>query len=105
MIDYTKEVKLYLKELIDILVDQNYFSYAGHSINYIDDIQLFIKKNISIISKHKASPKLPFYRKGLQYIYYKRNKRTTWYIFFLQQQNKFLIIHITNNHDPNFTNL
>jgi hypothetical protein len=34
----------------------------------------------------------------MKYITYNSTKQTTWYIFFRQEGNRYLIRHITNNH-------
>jgi hypothetical protein len=84
MIDYSASVKLYLIYLINILIDKQYFSSVEQSSQYVKEIESYIENKIEIVAKHKASKNLTFYKKGLQYFYYKRNKRTTWYIFFLK---------------------
>lgn len=42
---------------------------------------------------------------GKKYLKYASNKRTTWYIFFDQKDDKFLINHILNNHSQDFLEL
>ena len=40
------------------------------------------------------------YGENMQYTFFKRSKspRTTWYIFFIKQDERILVKYITNNH-------
>lgn len=40
------------------------------------------------------------YGENIQYTFFKRSKspRTTWYIFFIKQDERILVKYITNNH-------
>ena len=37
-------------------------------------------------------------RYGQNYIFYKINARTTWYIFFQKSDNNYLVTQVINNH-------
>ena len=37
-------------------------------------------------------------RYGQNYIFYKINPRTTWYIFFQKSDNNYLVTQVINNH-------
>ena len=55
-------------------VDQNIFDFL--SINTTSELKKF----------------------GSKYIFYKLNRLTTWYIFFENKNNNYLITHILNSH-------
>lgn len=82
---YKPEVENYINELILILYNDNYFSYLENAIAYKDKIIDFIEVNISSFPS-KPTP-LELYNLGSNYIFYKSNPRTTWYIFFERRKN------------------
>jgi hypothetical protein len=97
---FSNEASNQLDNLITKLFFKNYFSYLEDSKQYVTDLVEFVEKNIATKTKKPAPIYFLKFGKNLQYITYKRNKRTTWYIFFQQKDNKFLVKHITNNHNP-----
>ena len=95
---YDKSVSQYLYQLTEILLEKDYFSYLDNALDYIAAIFEFIEQKIHILQHHAAPKYFSKYQSGMQYIAYPANKRTTWYIFFKQSDNRFLIYYITNNH-------
>ena len=95
---FSEEVTFYFNELITTLFEQNYFGFMDSAFQYITDMKDYIEKNIAILPKFPAPPYFSKYQTGMKYITYQSNKRTTWYFFFLQQCNRYLICYITNNH-------
>lgn len=93
---YKPDVEHFLNELIYILYKDNYFTFLENAINYKDNIIDFIEQNIATFPS-KNTP-LPLYNLGSNYLFYKSNNRTTWYIFFENEENQYLITFITNNH-------
>lgn len=93
---YKIEVEIFLNNLIYILYKADYFSYVENAIEYKDNIIDFIDQNIQSFP-HKLTP-LPLFYLGSNYIFYKSNSRTTWYIFFEKEENQYLITYISNNH-------
>ena len=95
---YHKEVLLFLDELSDILIEKGYFSFYEYSAQYIEDMVVYVKNNIAT-KLHKPAPAyFSKYGNDLFYITYKRNKQTTWYIFFQKTDSFYFVRHITNNH-------
>lgn len=92
------DVLAYLSELFDILIEKGYFSFYETSAQYIDDLANFIRENIHITPHKKAPFFFTRYGSNLFYITYQRNKQTSWYIFFEEAHQYYLIRHITNNH-------
>ncbi len=93
---YKKNVLDYLDELVYLLFEKEYFSYYENSEKYLEELVEFVSKNIKDFPNRKSTIQLNHL--GSQYIFYKSNKRTTWYIFFEQSNNNYLITGILNNH-------
>ena len=95
---YLPEVEIYLFELIELLYDKNYFSFSDQAINYVFKIRQHIESSIATSHKHKAPEYFERYGENMYYIVYKANANTSWYIFFQQKADIYLIRYITNNH-------
>lgn len=93
---YKPDVEFYINELIYILYKENYFSYLENAIEYKDNIINFIEQNIATFPS-KLTP-LFLNHLGSNYIFYKSNSRTTWFIFFEKDENQYLVSYISNNH-------
>ncbi len=76
---------------------KEYFGFLEDAIKYKDSLIDFIEKHISNFP-HRFTP-FALRNLGSKYIFYKANHNTTWYVFFENQNNEFLITHITNNHN------
>ncbi len=79
-----------------ILYKKEYFGFIETAEEYVLKIYGEVSENIQL-SSHKKTPKTLQYL-GSNYIFYKSNPRTTWYIFFEKRENNFLITGILNNH-------
>ena len=77
---FTPNVIDYLDVLVRILYKKEYFGYIETAEEYVlkiyDAVPEKIKHNI-----HKSTPQKLQYL-GSNYIFYKANARTTWYVFF-----------------------
>ena len=93
---YKVEVENYINELVYKLFQEDYFHFIENAIQYRDKLIHFIEDNIASFP-FRNTP-IPLGSLGTNYIFYKSNNRTTWYIFFERKQNIFLITYITNNH-------
>ena len=93
---YSKEFTGFLNNLVTILYLKDYFGFIESAKKYTADIITFIEQKS--IHFHTAPEYFSKYQSGMKYIAYQANKRTTWYIFFKQSGNQFLIYYITNNH-------
>ena len=93
---YKPELELHLNELNFILFENNYFNYLNNSILYKNKIVDFVNQNISDFPAINAPSELKKF--GSKYIFYKLNRLTTWYIFFENKNNNYLITHILNSH-------
>ncbi len=88
----------YMFNLVTALYNQEYFGFIETAFDYMYKMRNFIEQKIHILQHHPAPEYFSKYQSGMKYIVYPPNKRTTWYIFFKQSGNRFLIYYITNNH-------
>jgi hypothetical protein len=93
---FKNKILYYLDELVYILFKEEYFTYSENAQLYVDKIVDFIILEINNFP-HKITPKNLKYL-GSNYIFYKSNNRTTWYIFFEKSNSNYLITVIINNY-------
>ena len=79
MIIFQQNVLEYLDDLVHILFVEEYFGFVESSEVFVDKIIDFIKNDIQNFPARKTPDKLKNF--GSNYIFYKSNQRTTWYIF------------------------
>ena len=96
------EVRQYLQELSYVLYEKGYFNFLDTSEKYIEELFDDIKTTLPI-RLHKPAPKyFDKYGKDMEYAVFKKNKRTTWYVFFRIYQNYgediYQVRYIANNH-------
>lgn len=92
---YTPTVVRSLDDLVVILYKKEYFGFIDSAEKYVSDIYEAIPERI-MKTTHKKTPKSISYL-GSNYIFYKANSRTTWYIFFEKRDQNYLITGIINN--------
>lgn len=104
MIVFQRSVIEEFDELVFSLYTQDYFYSLIAAEVYVDKIIDFIKTEISTFPSKKSPKKLQAY--GSRYIFYNADKGTTWFIFFENYNQNYLITRITNNHcgDSNYLN-
>ena len=99
---FLPEVLDYLEELAEILYEKGYFSFEETALKYIlelyDDIVFHLPAH-----HHKSAPKyFDKYGKDMRYASFRKNKHTTWYVFFKLYENDeeivYLVRYIANNH-------
>ncbi len=95
VIIYKSDVELYLNDLTFTLFKKDYFSYFENSVIYKDKIIQFIEESIQTFPPKKTPKELKNFSPN--YIFYKSNQRTTWFIFFEQLDNNYLITNIINS--------
>lgn len=96
IIVYSPQVKTYFKDLIIVLFEKEYFGFKENAEEYVLKIRHFIEENIEIYPSKITPSELQQY--GENYISYKVNSQTSWYIFFSQAGSTYFVKHITNNH-------
>ena len=97
-VQYLPEIEIYLYELIELLYEEGYFSFPDQAIDYVHKIREYIESEILTAHKRKAPDIFARYGEGMLYFVYKANSRTSWYVFFQQRGDTYLIRYITNNH-------
>ena len=75
------EVIDYMEELTTILYEKEYFGFSEHAHNYVDDLIDDIKTNLPKKINKPAPKHFQRYGTKLQYASFKKNRRTTWYVF------------------------
>jgi hypothetical protein len=96
VIVFQQEAVNFLDKLIEILYVNGYFAFIESSEDYVAKIYDFIEDHI-IDFPHKKTP-AELKNFSPNYIFFKINPRTTWYIFFEKNNQNYLITHIINNH-------
>lgn len=91
-----KNVTDYLEELIFILYGNEYLGFESDAEEYVQKIYDFIEYNLPIFPFKKTPENLS--QLGSKYIFYKANHTTTWYIFFENVENRYIVTFITNSH-------
>ncbi len=91
---YTKNFVAYLDSLVYLLFKKEYFGFVESADDYVDKIYEFIEESIETFPSKKTPKKLKIF--GQNYIFYKSNQTTTWYIFFEVLNNNYLITNIIN---------
>ena len=97
-VQYLPEIEIYLSELIELLYNKDYFSFPDQAIDYVSNIREYIENEIPTVYKRKSPEYFSRYGKEMSFFTYKANNNTSWYIFFQQQDDVYLIRYITNNH-------
>ncbi|MBP4136616.1 hypothetical protein [Flavobacterium geliluteum] len=93
---FTPDVIRYLDDLVRVLYKKEYFGFVESAEEYVSAIYDVIPERVKKIP-HKKSPHSLQYL-GSQYVFYKTNTRTTWYIFFEKRDQNYLITGIINNY-------
>ena len=102
MVQFQNSVLNYFDTLIFVIFEDEYFGFVESSEQYINRIVDFIHSNIDSFPSKKTPIQLQKF--GRNYIFYKINPRTTWYIFFVKYNNDYFVTHLMNNHceDANY---
>ena len=100
---FTPSVIHYLDDLVIILYKKEYFGFIESAIEYVSNLYNVIPERIKKTS-HKRTP-MPIQYLGLNYVFYKANARTTWYIFFEKRDQNYLITTIINNNSSEVSEL
>lgn len=94
-INSTPDVIRFLDDLVIKLYNEEYFGFIESAEKYVSDIYDAIPERIKKTT-HKKTPN-PIRYLGSNYVFYRTNSRTTWYIFFEKRNDNYLITRIINN--------
>jgi len=96
------KVLKYIESLVPVLYEQGYFSFEDSARKYVKDLYDDIQTNLPTKQHKPASKYFDKYGKNMEYAVFKKNKNTSWYVFFKKyRENKetiYLIRYIGNNH-------
>jgi len=96
------EVRQYLKVLSHILYNNGYFGFLDSSEKYVTEL---FNDIVNTLPERLSKPAPEYFNKygtGMEYASFKKNKRTTWYVFFETYEDNgeiiYLVRYIANNH-------
>jgi hypothetical protein len=87
-----------LKELLRVLLNNPYCLHEEKAHEYVDALYNHVVYYIPLLPGKKAPERFNKYGRNLHYITYRPNRQTTWYIFYIQKNDRYLVTYITNNH-------
>ncbi|MCD7936859.1 MAG: hypothetical protein LUG98_08370 [Tannerellaceae bacterium] len=99
---FLPEIRDYFEELSVILYQKEYFGFYESALQYADE--LFSDIEINLPNKHKKTAPKYFdrYGKEMYYATFRKNKNTTWYVFFhiyySQEETIYFVRYMSNNH-------
>ncbi|GHU89281.1 hypothetical protein FACS1894155_05930 [Bacteroidia bacterium] len=79
---FLPEVMDYFLELADILYEKNYFGFENSALEYAEDLFEDISENLPNKHRKLAPNYFDRYGENMNYSAFKRNKNTSWYVFF-----------------------
>jgi hypothetical protein len=91
---FLPKVRVYFKELAQILYEKGYFGFEDAAIKYVDS--LFNEINLFLPTKYsrKAPEYFDRYGNNMSYVSFKKNKTTQWYVFFNIYNSKSEMIYL-----------
>ena len=98
------QITKYFRKLMRILIKKGYFSFEENANGYVNDLVIDITINLPNKSSKQAPKHFEKYGKNLYFASFKKNKQTTWYVFFTIHHDEtkdtkiFLIRYVSNNH-------
>jgi hypothetical protein len=96
------EVLNYLENLSTILYEKRYFSFEETSLKYVLELYDDIIITLPIIVHKPAPNHFDRFGKNMKYASFRKNKHTTWYVFFtiykVNEETFYLVRYIANNH-------
>ena len=99
---FLPEIIVNFLNLVDILYDKGYFGFEENAVKYVRELFLEIEKEVPFKQKKKAPKYFDKYYKGMYYSIFKRNKNTSWYVFYnifkIGEETVFFIRLVENNH-------
>jgi hypothetical protein len=96
------KVQQYLESLKKVLFEEEYFGFEESAIKYVNTLFDDIIATLPI-RQHKPAPQyFEKFGKNMEYAVFKKNKRTSWYVFFRvylhNGEEIYQIRYIANNH-------
>jgi len=95
---YAPKVSGYLNHLIDILYENGYFGYRESAKEYVVDLRNKIELSLPLFTHRLPKYRRNIYGKHTKYIAIRKNRHTSYYVFFLQKADTYIVTYIGNNH-------
>lgn len=99
---FLPEVRLYLRELQDLLFEKEYFGFEESAVQYVRDLILDIEETLPIRTSKEAPAFFNRYGNSMRYASFRKNRNTQWYVFFNKYKENddiiYLVRYISNNH-------
>jgi len=99
---FLPDVFEYFENLARILHEKGYFGFRDAARKYVDELVKDIKINLPIKQTKPAPKYFSRYGKDMEYAGFRKNKHTTWYVFFRvyikDKEEVYQIRYISNNH-------
>jgi len=98
MVILLPDAKESLINLLRVLLQEPYCLSEDKAHEYVDALYDYVVYYIPLLPGKKAPERFKKYGRDLRYITYRPNKQTTWYLFYIQKNDRFIVTYITNNH-------
>lgn len=99
---FLPEVRLYQRELQDLLFEKEYFGFEESAVQYVRDLILDIEETLPIRTSKEAPAFFNRYGNSMRYASFRKNRNTQWYVFFNKYKENddiiYLVRYISNNH-------
>jgi hypothetical protein len=99
---FLPEIRTYFEELSLALYEGNYFGFFEDAFRYADELFTEIEKELPNKPNKPAPKYFEKYDKDMSYTSFKRNRNTTWYVFFNKYRKDdkifYLVRFLSNNH-------
>jgi hypothetical protein len=99
---FLPEIRGYFRTLAQVLYEKDYFGFEESALQYAENLFNDIADTLPAKVKKLAPAYFNKYGKGMFYTVFKKNKNTTWYVFFNIYVDKsetiYLVRYMSNNH-------
>jgi hypothetical protein len=99
---FSNQVRLYFRELEEVLFEKEYFSFEDSAIQYVRGLIFEIRDTLPVRQKKTAPVYFDRYGKDMFYSMFRKSKATQWYVFFNIYQEDgeavYFVRYISNNH-------
>jgi len=92
----------YFNNLVTTLYEREYFGFAETALDYVTELYDDIIETLPIRLCKPAPAYFNKYGKDMEYVGFRKNKHTIWYVFFTtyleNDEEIYLVRYIANNH-------
>ena len=99
---FLPEVRAYFDFLVGVLFEEEYFEFEENARIYVKELFDDIEEKLPSRWKKPAPKHFEKYGKEMYYTGFRKNRNTTWYVFFTKYEDDgeivYIVRHIENNH-------